>query len=71
MEGEIDREKWENPEEDEDEDEVWSFDDLECECDGDFQTSVHNDLISTRNSYKLKISSRLLLFLAVYIIFEV
>ena len=36
MEGEIDRERWENPEEDEDEDEVWSFEDLECEFDGDF-----------------------------------
>ncbi|KAL8149472.1 putative receptor-like serine/threonine-protein kinase At5g57670 [Apium graveolens] len=35
MEGEIDEERWKNPNEDEDEDEVWSFEDLECEFDGD------------------------------------
>lgn len=37
MEGEIDKERWKIPKEEE-EDEVWSLEDLECECDSAFSS---------------------------------
>lgn len=42
MEGEIDKERWKIPKEDE-EDESWSLEDLECECDSAFSTSVSDE----------------------------
>lgn len=51
MEGEIDKERWKIPNEDEEEDEFWSYEDLECECDSAFSTSLHDDAILTRNLY--------------------
>ncbi|KAL8135189.1 hypothetical protein AgCh_010014 [Apium graveolens] len=42
MEGEIDKERWKIPKEDE-EDESWSLEDLECECDSASSTSVNDE----------------------------
>lgn len=51
MEGEIDIERWKMPDEDEEEeDEFWGFEDLECECDDPFSTSLHSDSILSRKS---------------------
>lgn len=51
MEREIDKERWKIPNEDDEEDEFWSYEDLECECDSAFSTSLHDDAILTRNLY--------------------
>ncbi|KAL6977760.1 non-specific serine,threonine protein kinase [Sarracenia purpurea var. burkii] len=40
-EGEMDRERWKMPEE-EDQEEFWGFEDLECECDSSFSASLHH-----------------------------
>lgn len=50
-EGEIDKERWKMPDEDEEEeDEFWGFEDLDCECESAFSTSLHSDSILTGTS---------------------
>lgn len=43
MEGEIDKERWKMPFEEEEEDEFWGFEDLEYECDSSSSTSLQDD----------------------------
>ncbi|KAK9275104.1 hypothetical protein L1049_022363 [Liquidambar formosana] len=39
VEGDVDKERWEMPEDEEEQDEFWGFEDLERECGGSFSTS--------------------------------
>ncbi|OAY31956.1 probable receptor-like serine/threonine-protein kinase At5g57670 [Manihot esculenta] len=52
LEGEMDKERWKMPKEEEQEEEFWGFEDLECECDSSFSISPQ-DSISTRSSLTL------------------
>lgn len=46
-EGEVDKEKWKMPEEEEQEEEFWGFEDLECEYDSSFSMSLPDSIGST------------------------
>nr|GLL44291.1 probable receptor-like serine/threonine-protein kinase At5g57670 [Ipomoea trifida] len=45
--GELDKEKWKMPKEEEEQEEFWGFEDLECECDSSFSTSPQDTFSAT------------------------
>ncbi|KAK4757608.1 hypothetical protein SAY87_018909 [Trapa incisa] len=48
---ETDLERWSMPEDEEEQEEFWGFEDLECECDGSFSSSIsQEDSMSTESS---------------------
>lgn len=48
LEGEVDKDRWKMPDEEEEVDEFWGFEDLECECDfSSFATSLRDSISTT------------------------